>query len=266
MAKYKDLTNKQVGNLTVLKLSEDKFDNNGTTKLWECQCKCGKIIYKSARLLNESIKTEKVLSCGCSSYKDYVGKRFGDYVVKKFVTSLKNNKLWLCECICGDLDIKSSKYLSRCKYACPKIKKENNAIRSKLKQLFQKIKSRCYNSNDPHYKYYGERGIVIYSEWLKDTNKFVDWALANGYDKNLQIDRIDNDGNYEPDNCRWVNRLIQANNKRNNIKIKYNNQIKSLREWCRELNLPYRKTHKRLTLYKWSVEKCFDKKERVGFV
>ena len=74
------------------------------------------------------------------------------------------------------------------------------------------MKTRCYNKNDKHYKHYGARGIIISDEWLVFEN-FKDWSLNNGYDNNLTIDRIDVNGNYCPDNCRWVDIFVQNNNK-----------------------------------------------------
>jgi len=77
------------------------------------------------------------------------------------------------------------------------------------------MKTRCYNLKDKHYKDYGGRGIKVCEEWLNDSRKFIKWSLENGYKKELQIDRIDNNGNYSPDNCRWVTPKENSRNKRN---------------------------------------------------
>lgn len=266
MVKYQDLKNKRFGKLKVLELCEDKKAYNGTTKLWKCQCDCGNIIYKSTRELNEAKKIGRILNCGCAIKTDLIGKRVGDYTITKYLYSKNRTRYWECECICGDVIIKSTSYLGRSKCLCKRQIMENMKYRKNIRNILEKMKSRCYNSDDKSYKNYGGRGIKVCDEWLNCSNKFIDWAIKNGYKQGLSIDRIDNNGNYEPNNCRFVDDFVQANNKRNNLFIQYDNRTQTLKQWCRELGLPYRKTHKRLYMYGWSINKCFDEKERVGFI
>ena len=83
--------------------------------------------------------------------------------------------------------------------------------------LWKSIKQRCYNPNNQDYNSYGGRGIFISSEWIDNPLAFVNWAKSNGYKKGLQIDRVDNDGDYEPSNCRFVTNLVNSRNKRNSV-------------------------------------------------
>ncbi len=86
-----------------------------------------------------------------------------------------------------------------------------------LRNKLNSMKQRCYNPKSPIYSYYGGRGITICSEWLNADNSFIEWALKSGWDRDLEIDRVDNDGPYNPDNCRWVTRQEQNTNRRNTV-------------------------------------------------
>lgn len=117
------------------------------------------------------------------------------------------------------------------------------------------MKTRCYNKNFMYYCNYGGKGIKICDEWKNDFSKFYKWAINNGYKEGLTIDRINNDGNYEPLNCRWVTRKKQNNNMNKNIIINYNGKKQTISEWADELNLS------RIALYYrirrgWDVEKA----------
>ena len=109
-----------------------------------------------------------------------------------------------------------------------------------------KIKDRCLKPNNPSYPHYGGRGITMCDEWKNDFKAFYDWCMANGYAPNLTIDRIDNNGNYEPSNCRFVDMYVQANNKTNNHLIEINGVTKTLAQWCREYNVDYFVTEARI--------------------
>ena len=113
---------------------------------------------------------------------------------------------------------------------------------------------RCYDTNFNEYKNYGFRGITVCDEW-HDVKKFYNWAINNGFQDGLSIDRIDVNGNYEPNNCRWVNAIQQMNNKRNNIFLEYNGQTMTLAEWARQDNITvkYNTILKRYHLG-WSAE------------
>lgn len=125
---------------------------------------------------------------------------------------------------------------------------------SRLYKIYNNIKSRCYNSNTPQYKDYGGRGIQLCTQWLRDFTTFYNWSLNNGYEDSLTIDRINVDGNYEPNNCRWVSKSTQSNNKRNNIMFKG----ETLSVYCRKNNINYRTVKDRL-LRGWSIDDAVSK-------
>ena len=108
------------------------------------------------------------------------------------------------------------------------------------------MKQRCYNPKNHAYKYYGGRGIKICNKWLNDFMSFYNWSINNGYAKGLSIDRINNNGNYEPNNCRWISSSVQMNNTRRNHYVTYKNEIHSIAEWAKILNKDYNKFYKEL--------------------
>lgn len=94
-------------------------------------------------------------------------------------------------------------------------------------------------------------------EWSDDFEKFYQWSIANGYKRGLEIDRIDNDGNYEPSNCRWVTRKKQLNNTSRNRKITFNGKTQSVKEWSEELGFVYNTLYARIFHFGWDTEKAF---------
>lgn len=111
---------------------------------------------------------------------------------------------------------------------------------TKLYWIWAGIMQRCTNENNIAFNRYGGRGIGICEEWRDSFQAFHDWAIANGYRPGASVDRIDNDGDYCPENCRWSDRIAQNNNRRNNILVTRDGRTQTLAEWAREKNLPYK--------------------------
>lgn len=127
---------------------------------------------------------------------------------------------------------------------------KHNLRYSRLYNIWRHMKQRCYNSNNKKYERYGKRGITVCEEWLNDFKAFYDWSMSNGYKDDLTIDRINNDGNYEPSNCRWVNLKTQANNRSTNILITHDGETHNIKEWSLIMNKPYSTLLNRYYKYK----------------
>lgn len=119
------------------------------------------------------------------------------------------------------------------------------------------MRQRCYNPNNPRYYRYGGRGITICEEW-KNLNNFIEWALSNGWVEGLQIDRINNDGNYTPDNCRFVTNKQNSRNRNNHILARLGEEIKPVFMWADDARcaVPYRTLYDRLIYLGWDFEKA----------
>lgn len=127
----------------------------------------------------------------------------------------------------------------------------------RLYGIYNGIKKRCHNSKEPRYKDYGGRGIVMCDEWLNSEDgfdKFVDWSLANGYDSDLSIDRIDVNGNYCPENCRWTTMKEQRRNCRDTRWVEYKGERIQLISLCEKLGVSYDTVHDRIYKRGWSLE------------
>lgn len=199
---------------------------------------------------------------------DLTGQRIEHFVIigKTEKTYKGKQPIWKCRCDCGQEFEKPSKYL---KYGrtidcgCghnERVRKNhtthgmsgNGKKPPRIYRIWATMKARCRYSTTNNYEHYGGRGIRVCDEWLgkEGFQKFYDWALKNGYNDNLTIDRIDVNGNYEPNNCRWVTFKVQENNRRNNTLVKYEGQIYTLSELSELLGIPEWKVSR---MYKDSI-------------
>lgn len=161
--------------------------------------------------------------------KDLTGKRFDKLTVIKQVGVSKNRYAkWECVCDCGRTVIRTTDVLNRkTRHSCGCLNDNNLARMSngnithgmtgtRLYRVYKGMRDRCYYPNSDRYNAYGGRGIRICKEWLEDKNKFFEWALQNGYRDDLTIERIDVNGDYCPENCKWIPMSEQYKNKQSN--------------------------------------------------
>lgn len=126
-----------------------------------------------------------------------------------------------------------------------------------LYDVWGKIKCRCLKKTDKDYSDYGGRGINVHAEWIADFKAFYDWAILNGWRKGLEIDRRNNDGDYCPENCRFVTRSVNMRNTRRNNNVTFNGQTRCLTEWAEILQVNRYSLFNRIFNLGWSVEDAF---------
>lgn len=177
---------------------------------------------------------------------------------------------WLCVCDCGNFkEVRRDGLLSGKSNSCgcyhkDMVKTKNTKhgkTHTKLYKILDSMKARCYNKNNKQYHNYGLRGICVCDEWLNDFQAFYNWSIVNGYKDSLTIDRINNDGNYEPNNCRWVDMKQQARNKRNNRNYTIDGITHCLMDWCKIYSIKYSMVNKRIHRG-WSIEQALELEER----
>lgn len=124
----------------------------------------------------------------------------------------------------------------------------------RLHKIWESMNERCNYEKHPHFESYGGRGITVCDKW-KTYLPFAKWAFANGYAPSLTIDRIDNNGNYEPKNCRWISVRAQQNNKRSNHTIEFMGETHTISEWSEKTGIKYTTLKERIKCG-WSAEKA----------
>jgi len=204
-----------------------------------------------------------------SNVRDLKGQRFGRLLVLYDTGEREHrNVVWHCRCDCGnEVDIRGCSLTSGNTTSCGCYNRERTAeahtVHGMNRQgkihpvyhIWSTMIQRCENPNDKRYKDYGGRGIMVCPEWHNPV-VFISWALVNGWRKGLQIDRIDNNGNYEPGNCRWATRKEQQRNRRNNRFITFNGKTQTTAEWAEELNILVQTLYARIDALHWPIERA----------
>lgn len=199
---------------------------------------------------------------------DLTGEKFGKWEVLKRDDNLNGKPGWLCRCECGTIRVVSGSNLrmgASCNCGCvrsEKIEARNTThgrSETRLYKIWCGVKERTANPKNPAYKWYGERGVSMCDEW-QDFTEFEKWADRSGYASHLSLDRINNSGNYEPNNCRWATPKQQANNTRKNNLLTYNGETHTVSEWARITGIGRSTISNRVNRDGWSAEKALTTK------
>lgn len=210
---------------------------------------------------------------------DLAGERFGRLVATS-IAFRRNGAYWNCQCDCGSSTVVRAALLrngtvascgcgsrEQARLNCQKWWRRNERIpeqlRSGLKNCYRNMVRRCTDPTDNRWNCYGGRGIRVCDEWIgpDGRRRFYDWALEAGYAKGLQIDRINVHGHYSPDNCRFVDAVVQANNTRRNRVISWQGRSMTAADWARELGLTYSSMQHRLGRG-WPMERIASQPQR----
>lgn len=213
----------------------------GDGRRFLCRCDCGNEREVDIR----NLRNGHIKSCGKCNYTEIkIGDKFGHWTVIGDCQRASNgyHKEYLCECDCANktqryVDEQNLKRGNSTSCGCETAKSvrlrmtKHGDTGTRLFVIWANMKQRCLNPNSDCYHHYGGRGITICQEWLDSYESFRGWALAHGYRDDLSIDRINVNGDYSPDNCRWATAKEQGSNKRNNVRITYKNENHTINEW-----------------------------------
>lgn len=197
---------------------------------------------------------------------DLLGQRFGKLTVIQLLPDRSHKeKHWLCECDCGSKYVaKSSSLVHGLTTQCHKCAMAQVGVSNtkhgceprKLHEAYNNMLTRCYNSNYFLFRRYGGRGIKVCDDWRESYINFRDWALVNGWEPGLSLDRIDNNKDYCPENCTWSTVIEQANNRSNNRYLAYRGETDTMANWSRRTGIPYWELQRRLDKAGMSIEEA----------
>ena len=185
-------------------------------------------------------------------FNDLTGQKFGRLTVlyrtnDHYYPNGRHDVQYVCKCDCGNqlivlgTHLRSGHTLS---CGCLRVDTSKKTMTThgltdtRLHTIWKNMRRRCFDHKNKNYKDYGGRGITICEDWMEFIN-FYNWAIGNGYDDSLSLDRIDVNKGYCADNCRWVTQKEQCNNTRRNINVEINGEIHTLKQWTEILNLKY---------------------------
>ena len=202
---------------------------------------------------------------------DFTGRQFGRLRVLRILPRRHAGTYWLCLCECGtEKAVKASHLVDGLILSCGCLKNEllsqrrlkHGMTETREYETWRGIKARCLNPNEPGYRYYGGRGITIHQSWKSSFEQFLADVGPRPSEKHT-IERLDNNVGYEPGNVIWANRYVQGSNKRNNRRLEFRGQSRTIAEWGRIVGIDRRQIATRIDRLGWSVEKALSTPKRV---
>lgn len=246
-----DITNQQFGNWTAQCFIG--ITKEGAT--WQCVCTCGTIRnVPRTRLLRG-----KSTNCGCRrvASQDLTGQTFNRWTVITLADIKNRQRWWRCQCDCGNQGIiPTSSLRKNISQSCGCLQKESftnwkhGQSRHPLYPTWAGMMSRCYTTTDSGFHRYGGRGIIVCDRW-HSLLAFIE-DMGERPSPKHSIDRINNDGNYGPDNCRWATKLEQAENRHTTVLHTLNGESHSVADWARQYDVPRHRIYQRLK-YGWTL-------------
>lgn len=183
---------------------------------------------------------------------DITGQKFNRLTAIKHI----EGSFWLFKCDCGNEKIANKSEVKRGNIkSCGCYFKSKRKYSDKIIRTLSGMKQRCYNTTNHNYPKYGGRGITICNRWLESYQNFFE-DMGEPPTPQHTIDRIDNNGNYEPSNCRWATQKEQNRNYSRNHLLTYNGKTQTIMEWSEEISIKYTTLKERIRVRKWSVEKA----------
>lgn len=244
--KVQDISGQRFGRLLIQHQERTRSGKSA----WRCLCDCGNTVQRTKAVLQSPAEA----SCGCAPrrkrsvrrvYKseDLTGKVFGRLTVKGRVTLAPGERgpFWLCLCGCGkECKVRAGNLKSGSTRSCGCLAKEFTTSHGKRNtrtwHVWAQLIQRCTNPNNKGYKNYGARGITVHPRWRDFSNFLADMGEAP---EGLSIERVNNDGNYEPGNCEWATKLTQARNTRALIFLTVQGHTACLAAWAEVLGVDY---------------------------
>lgn len=243
MGKALDLTGQKFGKLIVKQKTLNRALDGSV--LWQCICEC----YNSCIVATNNLTTSHTKSCGrCPRVKNLIGFKNGRLTVLEITNEKSGNDVvWKCLCSCGNITKVAGNHLTSkiintkscgclAKEITKRIMTTHGMHKTPTYRTWVRMIERCYKPNSTGFEYYGGRGIYVCDHWLESFENFYVDMGPRPIGKSL--DRIDTNGNYTLNNCKWSSTFEQANNRRNNVIINHEGQIYTRGQLAKKYNIP----------------------------